>query len=386
MKSFAKFLLLSVIVFVLTFAAGCGAKTYCVYTNMTENEYGMLDNDYKMGGRIGGLSLPDNNTENTDTSKFTHKFDDPYAMNAMSQLVVYSDFSNSEEVTKFNNLSKAVRAKLYEIEKAISATATNSDIYKFNNVQAGEKLQINKITYEVLSLSKSVYDLTDGYYNPALYYNVRAYGFGDDDIIPTELPKDETIAKFTDLAMHFDEIELTEDGDNYFVYKPEYTVDVDGETLTLKLDLGGIGKGYAVDCVDELLDEYGFKFGYFSFGASSMLVKNNLGDGTFSLGLAGPRSPLRQLYLSTSIRNEKLSTSGDNEQYYSIDGVRYCHIIDPTTGKPVQTGIMSVTVIGGGAAEADALTTAIMCMGKEKAIKFIEEKLTDRRVVFTLEQ
>ena len=65
--------------------------------------------------------------------------------------------------------------------------------------------------------------------------------------------------------------------------------------------------------------------------------------------------------------------------------MRYCHIIDPTTGKPVQSGIMSVTIIGGGAAEDDALTTAIMCMGKDKAIKFIEEKLTDRRVVFTVE-
>jgi thiamine biosynthesis lipoprotein len=78
-----------------------------------------------------------------------------------------------------------------------------------------------------------------------------------------------------------------------------------------------------------------------------------------------------------------ISTSGDYEQYYIIDDVRYCHIIDPTTGKPVQTGIMTATIIGGSAAEDDALTTAIMTMGKDKAIEFINTKLSDRYVAFT---
>ncbi len=89
--------------------------------------------------------------------------------------------------------------------------------------------------------------------------------------------------------------------------------------------------------------------------------------------------------MTVPLRNEKLSTSGDNEQRYFIDGVRYCHVISPVTGKPVQTGIMSATVMGGGAAEADALTTAIMAMEKEDAISFIAEKLTDKKVVITVE-
>ena len=155
----------------------------------------------------------------------------------------------------------------------------------------------------------------------------------------------------------------------------------------MKLDLGGIGTGYAVDCVDKLFDEYGYKFGYFNFGASSMLVKKHVTNGNYNISFINPRSITRDTYLTTSICNEKLSTSGDYEQYYILDGTRYCHIIDPDTGKPVQTGIMTVTIIGGQkeytAAENDALSTALMCMGKDKAIKFIEEQLTDRRVVFT---
>ena len=116
-----------------------------------------------------------------------------------------------------------------------------------------------------------------------------------------------------------------------------------------------------------------------------MAVKSHFEQGAYNMGFVDPRSPQRDPYFMTKIRNEKLSTSGDNEQRYFIDGVRYCHIIDPTTGKPIRTGIMSATVIGGSAAEDDALTTAIMAMGKERASNFIKEKLTDRKVVFTCE-
>ena len=85
----------------------------------------------------------------------------------------------------------------------------------------------------------------------------------------------------------------------------------------------------------------------------------------------------------TPIANLSVSTSGDNAQYYMIDGVRYCHVINPKTGKPVQTGVMSATILGGSAAEDDAYTTAIMAMGRDKAAEFVKTKLTDRRVVFS---
>ena len=388
MKSLGKFLLLSVACVGMLFSVGCGKNRYKVYTNMSDSDYEIIDKSYKLGAKIGGLNLSDTVKENADTSGYKEKSDNYFAMTTTAKLVVYSDFSTEDKATQFNNLSKAVRSKLYEVEKALSTTIANSDVYAFNNAQAGEQLEISQIAYEVLSEAKAVYTFTEGYYNPALYYNVQIYGFGGADDYPknaSEMPENSKIAKYIDLAKHFGDIVLKEEEGKYFVTKPEYTVKVDGQTLSMKLDLGGIGKGYAVDCVDALLDEYGYKFGYFSFGTSSMLVKNNVGDGYFSLGLSSPRSPSREPYLSTTIRNEKLSTSGDNEQYYMVDGVRYCHIIDPTTGKPIQTGIMSATIIGGSAAEDDALTTAIMCMGRDKAIMFIEEKLTDRRVVFTVE-
>lgn len=372
----------------LILAAGCGKKSYKVYTNMPQDSFEITDKNYNLGAEIQGYAATDGAFEEIDTAGYTSRQRTDYSMNSYLNFVVSDNFAADGAEERYGAFIKAVGAELNAIDKAISATVTGSDIYKFNAAKAGATIEITKITYEVLSTAKAVYDLTDGYYNPALYYNIQAYGFGGAATCPQsaeELPKDSDIENYTALAAKFVGITLEEREGAYFVTKPDYTVEVNGETLSLKLDLGGIGKGYAVDRVDELFEEYGYKFGYFNFGSSSMLVKSHIQAGAYNIGFSSPRSPNREPYLMTRLQGEKLSTSGDDEQFYTIDGVRYCHIIDPTTGKPVQTGIMSVTVIGGSAAEDDALTTAIMAMGKTKAIKFIEEKLTDRKVAFTVD-
>lgn len=195
------------------------------------------------------------------------------------------------------------------------------------------------------------------------------------------LPSDQSCLKYAELAASFSEVQLLHENGKYYAVKPEKTVEVDGQTLFLKIDLGGIGKGWAVDKVNELFDEYGFECGYFNFGKSSIACKKHFKNGGYEMTLTHPRA--NGTYFEALLFDEVISTSGDYEQYFIQDGVRYCHIIDPTTGKPVQTGVMTATVMGGSAAENDALTTAIIAMGKEKATQFISQKLTDKRALFT---
>ncbi|MDE7082437.1 MAG: FAD:protein FMN transferase [Clostridia bacterium] len=395
MKLLKKALSALAVIFAVVCAAGCNNKTYELYTNMPDG-YELLDKSFKTN-LIDGYVPTERGGEAPDSTGYTTKGITYFSMYTDATIAVSDDFKEdtdkekfadftTEEGKKFISFTQAVKQQLDDIDKALSTSVINSDVSKFNAADAGEKVQISKTAYEVISEAKRIYEMTEGYYNPALYYNVLAYGFGDNHRVMTkeELPSDEIIATYTDLASHFEEVQLIQEGETHYVVKPEYTVVVEDETLTLHIDLSGIGKGYAVDKVEKLFNDYGYEFGYFSFGSSSMLVKRHL-DGAYNLGLSNPRSPSRDTYVKTAILNEKLSTSGDNEQFYVIDGVRYCHVIDPTTGKPVQTGIMSATVIGGSAAEDDALTTAIMAMGKEKAISFVKEKLNDRRVVFTCE-
>ena len=368
------------------FTAGCAKKNeaYYAYTNIPSGQYTVKDSSFKFEF-IEGLEEKEESFENKDLSAFTSKGWTRYGI-VEAQLIVSDDFTKEGAETKLDSLKVDIIALLDAIDKAVSTSVANSDITKFNEAEAGATLEISKTGYEILSEAYETYVFSEGFYNPALYYNVLAYGFGSSHVYPensSKLPKDATIAKYTDLATHFGEITLNEQEGRYFVTKPEYTVEIEGESISMSLDLGGISKGYAVDRIEELFDSYGYDYGMFNYGSSSMLLRGNIREGNYSLGLINPRSRRRDSYVEIPARNKKLSTSGDNEQYYTFDGVRYCHIIDPTTGKPVQKGIMSVTIIGGGAAEDDALTTAIMCMGKDKAIEFIKEKLTDRRVIFT---
>lgn len=393
MKKFKKLLTAALPVVLLSslFSAGCGsvkAENYTLYTNMPEGRYSVLDENFKAGEQIGGFAGEEAPLPFTPPENYTSKAMYYYYMFADAQLIVADDFSADGAEDKFKNFTVAVNSALKDVNSALSSSDKSSDIYKFNAYEKGVEFEISKITYEVLNEALAVHELTDGYYNPALYYNIQAYGFNDTYDFPetqAELPDDKMLAVYTDIASHFKDITLREEGGKYFVKKPDYCVVVDDKVLSLKLDLGGIGKGYAVDKIDGLFEEYGYEYGLFNFGSSSMLIKSNVQAGDYTVSLVNPRSFKRDCYINIPARNITLSTSGDNENYFELDGKRYCHIIDPTTGKPVQNGIMSATVLGGGAAENDALTTAIMCMGKDKAIKFIEEKLTDKRVVFTFD-
>ena len=376
----------------VVFSAGCGGsekqKNYTLFTNMPDGQYSVIAEQYTQGGKISGYTGDIDNQPFTPPENYSHKRMYYNYMFADAELIVADDFTAEGAEAKFNEFSAKVNDVLKDVQSALSSGFKNSDIWKFNEYVAGAEYEISAITYEVLSLALSVHELTGGYYNPALYYNIQEYGFNgsyDSPESAEQMPDDKTLSVYTEIASHFNEITLREENGKYFVKKPDYSVVVDDKTLTLKLDLGGIGKGYAVDKIDRLYDEYGYNYGYFNFGASSMLLKSHPQSGDYTISLVDPRSFKHEGYINIPARNVTLSTSGDNEQYFEINGKRYCHIIDPFTGKPVQNGIMSATVLGGNAGENDALTTAIMCMSKETAIKFIEEKLTDKKVVFTYE-
>ena len=375
----------------LSGCAGNQNKKYQLYTNIPQSGF-TADSGYGVNLLTGG-AFGDVKAEKAENAKdFEARRKEWFGIintDLTATLVLSDSFKDEEVENRYNSLCGDIGAVLEDINYSLSATVEGSSVYNFNNAQAGARVEITQTAYNVLQLTKQIYEFTEGYYNPAVYYSVQAYGFGGAESFPQkaeELPKDEDIAKYNILAQSFEDIALEKDEENgkFYAVKPEITVEVNGETLSVKLDLGGIGKGYAVDLVSALMDKYGFKFGYFNFGGSSIVYKNHFKAGNYDLAITDPRGI--SYYMVAPIANQSVSTSGDNAQYYEIDGVRYCHVINPKTGKPVQTGIMSSTILGGSAAGDDAYTTAIMAMGREKAIEIIQTKLTDRRVVFTLDK
>jgi thiamine biosynthesis lipoprotein len=365
----------------LIFCFGCGGESYNIYTNIPAESVLNLSDNFTLNSTMQGGTTFKTPIIVSDYQRYSETY---FTMN--TQALVYAYVPNTDEwAEKASSFIDDVSLTLLNIDHSISSTYSSSYVYQFNKAEAGATIEVDKYCYDVLSLAKSVYTLTDGYYNPAVYYSVQAYGFGGSYDIPTnasELPSDELIAKYKELSTHFGDTVLEERDGKYYVTKPSQTFEDGGVTYSTKIDLGGIGKGYAADKVNELMDSYGIEYGMFNFGSSSMVLKEHPTEGVWGLSFTNPRSTY-DTYMKVYLNDVTLSTSGDYEQYYEIDGTRYCHVIDPTTGKPVQTGIMTVTIIGGTAAEDDALTTALMAMGKDKAIEFVNTKLTDRYVTFT---
>ena len=135
----------------------------------------------------------------------------------------------------------------------------------------------------------------------------------------------------------------------------------------MEADLGGIAKGYAADRLTALMADYGIESALFDLGSSTIAaVGERPSGGPWRVGLRDPKDAQQRLGV-LSLQDESLSTSGGYERNFTQDGVTYHHILDPQTGYPAETGLLSVTVVGENAALADAWSTALFVLGEDGA-------------------
>jgi thiamine biosynthesis lipoprotein len=138
----------------------------------------------------------------------------------------------------------------------------------------------------------------------------------------------------------------------------------------VELDLGGIGKGYAVDRVTQLLRRRGVASALVNLGGSSVYgLGAPPGREAWDIGIQDPTEPARTA-LTVSLRDRALSVSGGYERFFEKDGVTYTHIMDPRTGRPVQ-GVLSVAVLSDTATDGDALDDVLFVQGVDRARTFL---------------
>ena len=154
-------------------------------------------------------------------------------------------------------------------------------------------------------------------------------------------------------------------------------------SLGVKIDLGGIAKGYAIDRAADIMKKYGVENFIVNYGGD-MLFCGNKGGKPWSIGIKNPDKPseiLKKLELGTS-GCKGVATSGDYERFFVIEGETFSHILNPKTGKPVKDA-RSVTVIGENATLTDAAATAVsVALHEKEAVKKIMEKF--RVEIYTL--
>jgi thiamine biosynthesis lipoprotein len=142
-------------------------------------------------------------------------------------------------------------------------------------------------------------------------------------------------------------------------------------TAGAAIDLGGIGKGYALDRARAVLVRDGVHAALLDFGGQMLALGPPPGEKSWTVELCDPRRPGRTL-VKVDLVEASLSSSADHERGFEIAGRRVSHIVDPRTGMPVE-GMIGASVIRPSAAEADALSTALFVMGAENGLKFAQD-------------
>ncbi|MBQ8356889.1 MAG: FAD:protein FMN transferase [Clostridia bacterium] len=255
----------------------------------------------------------------------------------------------------------AVLQLLQEIEAALSRTKEDSDISRINRARSAGELSAH--TRAALTVAVDVMTLTDGAYLPTMGAITALWQrAGETNTLP-------------DAAEMSAALYAARQG---FTFENGVCTILGEGAL---LDLGGIGKGYAVDCVLDYLKQAGVSGALLSFG-SSVATLGAKGDGTpFKVSLRHPRNSSANVGILTDPVGV-LSVSGDYERYVTVNGIKYHHVLDPADGYPSDSGIASVAVLCERGAYSDALSTAFLVMGREKAEQLLAGQTVAAQVIF----
>lgn len=248
--------------------------------------------------------------------------------------------------------------EIKRIEDLLSKYKEDSEVAKLNKL--GE-LRVSQDTFYVLQKAKEFWQLSDGAFDITVEPLMDLWGFTDKKYY---LPKDEEIKNVLSL-IGFDKI-IFNNSDNMVKFK----------FPTMKIDLGAIAKGYAVDCAIKKLKENDVVSCLINAGGDIYCLGGR-GNKPWKAGIKNPRNQEIRDFLE--LQDKAVATSGDYEQYFITNKKHYAHIFNPKTGYPVDSDVASVTVIASDCLTADALATTIFVLGKDKG-QTLAKKFSDVEV------
>ncbi len=252
--------------------------------------------------------------------------------------------------------SKQALQAMERMAKLINAHDTKSEIGLVNSMAGIASVAVSRNTFDVIyrsiKLSKSMGNTFDITIGPL----IELWNFKGKD---TFTPPSSSQIKETLKLVDYRKIEI----------------DPEIETIKLlkrgmKINLGGVGKGYVLAIGRSMLVSKGIKSGLISSGSSITCIGTKPDGEPWRVGIRSPRDPEKLLGTITLAPGQAVSTSGDYEQYVEIEGKRYHHIFDPRTGYPASS-CQSVTIIAGDATIADILSTSVFVMGPWRGMRLL---------------
>jgi thiamine biosynthesis lipoprotein len=263
---------------------------------------------------------------------------------------IYVELWDNNE-THANESIDAVMADMHRIDDLMSHYKPESQLSRINQHAADAPVQVDKELFDLIKLSTHYSEITDGAFD-ITYASVGYLYNYPEHIHPTEEQIKAALPAVNWRNMKFNDA----DHSVFFEHKG------------MRIDLGGIGKGYAVDKGIEILQKRGIEHAVVTAGGDTRIIGDRMGR-DWLVAIRHPDDP-NKVVTRIPISNAAMSTSGDYERYFDENGVRYHHIIDPHTGHSASK-VRSATVIGPTATQTDGMSKTAFVLGPEKAMEII---------------
>ena len=246
-------------------------------------------------------------------------------------------------------------AEIQRIERLLTEFDESSATYLINREAGHDPVVVDREVYALIgrcvklsALTQGAFDITIGPLKKLYQFKKGNYDFPDKKILR------DTMSKV---------------GYKHISLLPDYKVSLTKENM--RISFAAVGKGYAADKVKQLWLDMGVLSGVVNASGDLTVIGAKADGSPWRAAVADPDRPDTRL-LHMPLVNTSAATSGDYEQYFIKDGVRYSHTLDPLTGLPLR-GVKSVTVISPGAELSDALATAVYVMGPDVGMHFINQ-------------
>jgi FAD:protein FMN transferase len=265
------------------------------------------------------------------------------------KLVFYAKNKEEAEIAS----SRAFK-RIDELDKMMSDYLDSSELSNLSRQAGGSPVKVSKTLYEILSKAQDIAVLTNGAFDITIGPVVQLWR------------RARRIAKLPDKQQLLETLSLV-GYQNVHLDKRKRTVLLNKKGM--RLDLGGIAKGYAADVAINVLKKHGIQKALVAAGGDIVVSGAPPGKKGWTIGIAAlsPTNSPRYIQLS----NAAISTSGDTEQFVDIDGTRYSHIVDPRTGLGIR-GRSSVTVVTSTGTMSDSLATALSVLGPDAGISLAD--------------
>ncbi|WP_219620144.1 FAD:protein FMN transferase [Bacillus canaveralius] len=251
---------------------------------------------------------------------------------------------------------RAVRDEAVRLEELLSRFIPGSEISRINRSAGMKYERLSGETYEVLSRAIEFSRYCQGLFDVTIGPLVTLWNNGKDTFKP---PEESRIRKIVPLVDYSD-----------LLLDPcEKAAGL--QRLGQSIDLGGIGKGFAGDQFLEVFKKYGVASAFTNIGGNVMALGTKPDGSPWRVGIQHPRQENSLMGL-VSVADKTVVTSGDYQRYFiDSNGKRHHHILDPSTGYPAKSGLVSVTIVAYSSMAADALSTILFVAGMEKGLELL---------------